>query len=890
MNTETKQQSVTCYVCRIIVLVVATTISFLFMPGAQRASADSCGGATVCHCGDVVTSSYILPADLTCSEDGLYIGSDGVTLDGGGHSLTGSGEYEYYGLSINGSASNVTIRDFSNITSFDYGIFVSSDSGYNIENVTANSNLAAGIVLAGNSGNTISGCTTNNNTSYGILLEDSSDNTITNNTSNNNLGDIRSGNPSAGIGLDSSSSNIITSNTTNNNSQYGIKIYLSNNNTFTSNSASGNRKGNISNFNLSSTGNSINTTNLVEGKPVYYLSGASNTIYDGIDAGMFNCFSCTNITLKNTTLASNNEYAISFKSSTGSVIQGNIVPSSNYGIYMNGSLGTISGNTISGSDIGLSPSGSSTISGNTFISNKLALSSSGLDATSTVSNNLFLKNKTSYANSATAVFQNNKFFHDLDMDNTVAANRINMLRYTDTARSYSVGDTISFSFSTLTANGTACSSSTCTYAATISPTNTSLSSSLTGDTVTGSFVPDRNGTYSLLLSVTDTNGNETKRNIVFMVGSTSSTTTRYYFRSMKPTHAQAKGNGLDSSTLMLTPPSSDEYNWCSGWVQYSPDETPNYPISSVSSLDSLFYYILDLDAAVGTQRYARYGTTSSNSASSAVTASPSYISTSETLNSLNFMMDYQQSWQSIRFTLGNSSNSTYHPRLRSTASSPSYIDFAHSYTNTPAVKTISNDDVILVSATSSDATGTDPSITLNNPTLSSASANLVLDDFSKPFSNATTIINSDGSATVSATLAAEETSTYGVADMLITPSTGTVTVDIDTWNTSGDYSKSWSEDGSTHDITTEHTIGDMKPSTSYALSIDGVFSNYYFSSSSGEITFNYTGGYSSHTFELTEATSDVSPSATPTSLTISSIEVLPETGVDKYLFWAMGLV
>ncbi|TSC94349.1 MAG: hypothetical protein Athens101428_302 [Candidatus Berkelbacteria bacterium Athens1014_28] len=98
------------------------------------------------------------------------------------------------------------------------------------------------------------------------------------------------------------------------------------------------------------------------------------------------------------------------------------------------------------------------------------------------------------------------------------------------------------------------------------------------------------------------------------------------------------------------------------------------------------------------------------------------------------------------------------------------------------------------------------------------------------------------------------------ANMVLAPSSGSVTVDIATWNTSGTYSKEWTENGSAAGITTGHTVGNMNPNTSYTLSIDGILGNYYVSNGSGEIAFNYTGGYSAHTFALAEEvlpTSDI---------------------------------
>src|SRR5260221_10293181 len=45
-------------------------------------------------CGDTITRNLVLTGDLDCSAagtDGLHVGASGITLDLGGHTITGSG-------------------------------------------------------------------------------------------------------------------------------------------------------------------------------------------------------------------------------------------------------------------------------------------------------------------------------------------------------------------------------------------------------------------------------------------------------------------------------------------------------------------------------------------------------------------------------------------------------------------------------------------------------------------------------------------------------------------------------------------------------------------------------------------------------------------------------
>ena len=80
-----------------------------------RLEAASCGGATPCKCGDVVTSSYVLGGNLgPCSGHGLVVKSN-VVLDCRGFQITGAGgTSEQYGVSFSGKPgaeiSGVTVK------------------------------------------------------------------------------------------------------------------------------------------------------------------------------------------------------------------------------------------------------------------------------------------------------------------------------------------------------------------------------------------------------------------------------------------------------------------------------------------------------------------------------------------------------------------------------------------------------------------------------------------------------------------------------------------------------------------------------------------------------------------------------------------------------------
>lgn len=129
-----------------------------------------------------------------------------------------------------------------------------------------------------------------------------------------------------------------------------------------------------------------------------------------------------------------------------------------------------------------------------------------------------------------------------------------------------------------------------------------------------------------------------------------------------------------------------------------------------------------------------------------------------------------------------------------------------------------------------------------------------------------------------------ETRVYGDGNFHYTNSTGGTTANlsirpiaaattdfldltISKWNTSDDYSKSWTESSSTLGVKgVAHTIGDLQPGRHYNVKVDGSLAassitgaactnGVCLASSTGSITFTYTGGYSTKTFAIQEAPS-----------------------------------
>lgn len=192
------------------------------------------------------------------------------------------------------------------------------------------------------------------NNSFGIYFYNSSNSRIMNNQISN---------CEFGISISHSSDNIITGNNAICNVQ-GIQLRFADNNTILGNNASDNDGGiflydscnntmrknlmsdNYYNF-LAVGDNDIDASNLVDGKPVCYLVGASDIVIDpSSNAGVVCLISCQNVTVKGMTLT-NNTFGVCLSDTSNSRIENNLISSNEHGIWLKTSINsTISGNTV----------------------------------------------------------------------------------------------------------------------------------------------------------------------------------------------------------------------------------------------------------------------------------------------------------------------------------------------------------------------------------------------------------------------------------------------------------------------------------------------------------------------------------------------------------------
>ena len=250
---------------------------------------------------------YTLNVDImnhpgTC----INITSSNVIFDGTGHKIDGIDAAGASGVNVHNTSSiitNVTVTNLA-VTDWDNGIYFTNAMGGSISKIIENSN-SIGIFLNSSSFNNITDNNISNSTSVGIKVYDTSKN----NTINGNK--VTNGN--SGIffvyAFNTTASNNIMEN---NNFNFGVGGNLS------------------SHFE----GNNIDTSNLANGRPIYYVKHGKNTIYDGSTrASTFYCILCNNVTVKDLEM-SNMDRGVYFWETSNSRIQNITVKQSGWGIFL----------------------------------------------------------------------------------------------------------------------------------------------------------------------------------------------------------------------------------------------------------------------------------------------------------------------------------------------------------------------------------------------------------------------------------------------------------------------------------------------------------------------------------------------------------------------------
>jgi len=206
------------------------------------------------------------------------------------------------------------------------------------------------------------------------------------------------------------SNNTLTDNVISHNGFCGI-ILSGTNNTLTGNEISDNfRNFVIDGGSYEDFDHTIDTTNTVEGKPLYYVKNINDRVFDSsTNAGVFYAINCDNITIKDLTLAKNNEEGILFWNTHNSRIENVAVSECLSGIQLNSSSNnTITDNNVSQNvgGIMLVESSNITITNNTLIDNFYCGIYLGADVTKVYNNNFINNNIQVYCEGGSSNFFN----------------------------------------------------------------------------------------------------------------------------------------------------------------------------------------------------------------------------------------------------------------------------------------------------------------------------------------------------------------------------------------------------------------------------------------------------------------------------------------------------
>ncbi len=274
-----------------------------------------------------------LSLNTTLFDDVLYSGSgncmtissSNVVLDCAGkwvNSTTGAASAGIYV-----AAANVTVRNcLAGNWTAGYGIRVYGAAGANISSNTAKNNQYGIIVYGGSSNTTLFNNTANNN-QYGIYVYGASNTTLTNNTANNN---------DYGIYL-TADYTTMRNNSMDNNFYNGFDL--------------------VGSYTAAHFDNDIDTSNTVNGEPLYYLNRRTNYVLEGLNLVAANTSIAkvivslsNNVTVRNSVLRNTaTGVGIAFVHSNNSLAS-NVTASNNcIGVYvgLNSWNNTVAGSTAS---------------------------------------------------------------------------------------------------------------------------------------------------------------------------------------------------------------------------------------------------------------------------------------------------------------------------------------------------------------------------------------------------------------------------------------------------------------------------------------------------------------------------------------------------------------
>jgi hypothetical protein len=255
---------------------------------------------------------------------------------------------------------------------------------------------------------------------------------------------------------------------------------------------------------------------------------------------------------------------------------------------------------------------------------------------------------------------------------------------------WAINDLVTFNISVSNINGTACTEFTVNDLYT--RPNEIVSYSTSGNNITGNFTVSRSGLYSLVADVTCDNRIKTK--YTYLVNS-SNEMLNYYFRGNSPTHSQPIGNGNDVGKFLLDPPTTNETKYCAQWVQNFIDEYPQQIFGLIQMINISVWYKATGTPYLHITKFGVYDSTSFDYLQEIPSSTITIFNSSVNFTNLNWMIDYPGEWNWIDVKLTGTN-----PYWQSNSTHPSYVNITYNYTTTPEIKSITNDEIMVLSATS----------------------------------------------------------------------------------------------------------------------------------------------------------------------------------------------
>lgn len=302
----------------------------------------------------------------------IVIERSNIAVDGHGYTLQGENSGKGFCLS---SVNNVTIQN-TNITYFWCGVYIGSSSLSTICGINITTRNYFGVIIDSSSSNTVSensivncaqGITITSTSDYntvaknnithcqvGVDIEYSSSN---NTISQNDIEDSSEAGSQEGIFIyDSCDNNVVSGNSVENH-LHGISVVYSSNNVLKNNRIINSQYGfNVEPGELFSTYiNDVDTSNTVDGKPIYYLINQRNLIINPsthVNIGYLALVNSAEIIVEGLDLRKNGQ-GILLANTTNSQIKNNNISDNWNGLYfMSSSNNVVSGNNITSNTFG----------------------------------------------------------------------------------------------------------------------------------------------------------------------------------------------------------------------------------------------------------------------------------------------------------------------------------------------------------------------------------------------------------------------------------------------------------------------------------------------------------------------------------------------------------